>query len=590
MFLSEPESDQMERSDISRNPDVVVVENSSAGLEVSQPGRSNMPVRSDANKQAKMSERRIGTRWWMLAAGFAVLLALLAAAGIYLLSRNSSTVDELVIYTVPSGAEITLNSKSYGHSPVKIEQLPWGAFDLTITKEGFEPIREVINVSEPQHRFEYTLKALLPSGMSPEQAIVYYQEQAKSAFDHGKYWAPNDESALKYVADILTYDSSNQFALDMKESIRKQLHQNAQAARARGDIAQAQDLYGVLLRNFPEDREVYSAATELTNQIKSQGNQKIADFTRKGYEALQAGNLIEPPSASAYYYARQVLAIDRANTDAQRIRDEVISSLGGRTDVERVTRDLERAVQLYPQDLQLYGLLESFRTKRDEIARENDPRLRREQGLKKYRYGEYRAAIPDLEQAYYYGHTSTDVRFALAHSYMEVDRLDDAAKLFRTFGSNDNESYRSSIAALGDIAFMRGQPSTALDHYKKARALGGSILYPVNKLDDKIERIEKQQRAKAAEPVPYTIHVKHPHGTLKGSCTGTLTVDSNGVRFDSREHPSSYSLMGVSVKVEKDGLVLILQRKEEKFRATRADSEQFRQVLNRYQKPPTGDQ
>jgi tetratricopeptide (TPR) repeat protein len=483
-----------------------------------------------------------------------------------------------------------LNSKSYGHSPVKIEQLPWGAFELTIKKDGFEPINEVINVSEPQYRLEYTLKALLPSGMSPEQAIVYYQEQAKAAFDRGKYWAPSDESALKYVADILTYDSSNQFALEMKESIRKQLHQNAQAARARGDIAQAQDLYSMLRMHFPDDREVATAVNELTNQIKSQGNQKIVDFTRKGYEALQAGNLIEPSSASAYYYARQVLAIDRANADALTIRDQVIGNLGRRTDVDKVTRELERAVQLYPQDLQLYGLLESFKEKRDEIARENDPSNRRLQGLKKYENQEFRAAIPDLEFALHNGRSSTDVRFALARSYMMTNRYDDASRIFRTFDPNDNEAYRSSIAALGDIYSERGQTSTALDHYKKARARGGSILYPVNKLDDKIDRIEKQQRAKAAEPVPFTIHVRHLHGRLKGSCAGTLTVNSSGVRFDSKEHPYSYSLMGVGIRVEKDGLIVEAVGKKENFKTSRADAEQFKDVLTRFQRPPTGDQ
>jgi tetratricopeptide (TPR) repeat protein len=590
MYLSEPESDQMERSDISRNPDVVVVDNSSAGVEVSQSGRSNTPVGSDAQKQVRVSERRIGTRWWMLGAGFAVLLALLAAAGIYLLSRNSSTVDELVIYTVPSGAEITLNSKSYGHSPVKIEQLPWGAFELTIKKEGFEAISEVINISEPQHRLEYTLKALRPSGMSPEQAIIYYQEQAKSAFDLGKYWAPADESALKYVNEILLYDSASQFALDMKERIRKQMHQDAQAARARGDIAQAQELYNLLTQHFPNDSEVRSAAYELNNQIRSQGNQKIIDFTRKGYEALQAGYLIDPLNASAYYYARQLLAIDRDNADALRLRDEVISSLGGRTDVEKVTRELERVVQLYPQDLQLAGLFGSFKAKRDEIARENDPSNRRLQGLKKYENQEYRAAIPDLEFALHNGRSSTDVKFALARSYMMINRYDEASRIFRTFDPNDNEAYRSSIAALGDIYSERGQTSTALDHYKKARALGGSILYPVNKLDDKIDRIEKQQRAKAAEPVPFTIHVRHLHGRLKGSCAGTLTVNSNGVRFDSKEHPYSYSLMGVGIRVEKEGLILEAVGKKENFKTSRADAEQFKDVLTRFQRPPTVDQ
>ncbi|MFY9572053.1 MAG: hypothetical protein WAV20_11695, partial [Blastocatellia bacterium] len=57
---------------------------------------------------------REGTRWWLLAAAAAVLLTAMTVAAVYLVTKKPSTVDQLVILTVPSGAEIKLDSKDYG--------------------------------------------------------------------------------------------------------------------------------------------------------------------------------------------------------------------------------------------------------------------------------------------------------------------------------------------------------------------------------------------------------------------------------------------------------------------------------------------
>src|SRR3954467_1114222 len=85
---------------------------------------------------------QLGSRWWMLAAGSALLLTILTIAAVYLLTRKPSTIDQLIILTVPSGANVKLDSKDYGHTPVKLEQLVAGTYTLTIEKENFEPVTE----------------------------------------------------------------------------------------------------------------------------------------------------------------------------------------------------------------------------------------------------------------------------------------------------------------------------------------------------------------------------------------------------------------------------------------------------------------
>jgi hypothetical protein len=162
--------------------------------------------------------------------------------------------------------------------------------------------------------------------------------------------------------------------------------------------------------------------------------------------------------------------------------------------------------------------------------------------------------------------------------------LEKAAAYYRQISPSDDDSYRSAIAALGDIALEQGEPARALERYREARRLGGSTLYTIGILDDKIERIEKRRKEKEAEPIPVTIRVRHEHGGLLGrSCNGPLTLDSTGVRYDGSEHVFASSLMGATVRVSGDQMILQLQKSSEKFRVGRADAERFREALSRYQ-------
>ena len=144
----------------------------------------NPPVFDPAEELAGAARpRKAGALWRLMAAISALILTALTIAGVYLLTKKPSTVDQLVILTVPSGAEISLDSKGYGHSPVKLEQLPIGTYTLTITKEGFEPIVKQVTISESQP-LEFKLKPLAPSGTAGLTAEEY-QRAAEEAFAAG---------------------------------------------------------------------------------------------------------------------------------------------------------------------------------------------------------------------------------------------------------------------------------------------------------------------------------------------------------------------------------------------------------------------
>jgi len=531
-----------------------------------------------------------GKRWWLFAAVSAILLTALTLAGVYLVTKKPSTVDQLVILTVPSGAEIKLDAKDYGHSPVKLEQLAIGTYTLTITKEGFESIEQPINVSE-SGPVEFKLKPVLPveaANLPAEEQIKQFHQQAEDALARGFFGLPYDGSALYYADLIWRLDSSNPFAVEMRERVRKAAHQAGQTAMQRGDLAQAQEVYSFLIEWF-SDEEARVAAAKLENLLSARRGE-VRDLVRKADEALQANHLIEPASASAYYYSKQALARDRQNDRARQIRNQVKDTLAAaseqayaRGDVDGAIKQLEQVAQFFPEDNKARARVRELQTGRAvEAVKASDPGARRIRGLDEYQKEHFADAVKDLEYAMLNGSGTTDVVFALARSHMQLGQYDEASAYFQKVPKTGGDQYRSSIAALGDIASRRGDVATALDRYKEARQLGGSALYTVPTLEDKIERIERRQREKAAEPTPLTIQVRHLHGgLLGGSCSGPLTVNSSGVRYDG-EHSFSYSIAGVSVFVSKDEMTIHFQKDSQKFKVARADAERFHEALARY--------
>ena len=533
-----------------------------------------------------------GKRWWLLAAVSALILTLLTAVGVYLVTKKPSTVDQLVILTVPSGADIKLDSKDYGHSPVKLERLTIGTYTLTISKEGFESIVEPLTVVESAS-IERKLKPVPPSeavGLPAEEQIRTYQQRAEEAFARGNFGMVYEGSALYYADNIRILDSSNSFAVEMRERVRKAAHQVAQAAIPRGDLAQAQDIYNFLVENYPDDDEVRAAAARLESQLAARRGE-VRELLRKADEALQAGRLTDPARASAYYYSRQALAIDRQNDKARQIRSQVRDTLASageqayqRGDIEAAIKQFEQVSQLFPEDKQSRARVRDIQAGRGaEAAKSADPNARRLRGLDLYIKENFASAIPDLESAVINNQGTQDVIFALARSYFKTGQLDHAENYFRKIKPSGDDVYRSSIAALGDIARQRGDSATAVERWKEARQMGGSALYSVASLDDKIEQIEKKQREKAAEPSPLTLEVKHIHGgLLGGSCTGTLTINATGVRYDG-QHVYASNLVGAGVSLTKDEMVIKFQGNSQRFRVARADAERVRETLARYQ-------
>src|SRR5262249_42751741 len=159
-----------------------------------------------------------------------------------------------------------------------------------------------------------------------------------------------------------------------------------------------------------------------------------------------------------------------------------------------------------------------------------------QQGLLESRNGLHSEAVQDLEFAVKHGLRNTDVIYALGYSYFQMGQLDKAEVYLSQVPESQEDSYISAIAARGEIAKARGHSARGLALYGEAKRLGGSALYHVGKLDQRIQEIEPRPNARGPEPSPLSIPVKHLHGgLLHSSCSGTLTVDTTGIRYDSSD-------------------------------------------------------
>src|SRR5262249_36689947 len=240
-----------------------------------------MKVEVSTTDHISVTGNRPNTRWWVAAASFAVLITALVAAVVYLVTKKPSTVDNLVILTVPSGAEIKLDSKSYGNSPIKLEKVKVGTYTLTISKDGYETISEPVEVKESTP-LEFKLKLLTPpeaANLTIEDQISLFEQNGNAALAQGHYLY-GDDSAWRYAELILQIDPANSAANEMRETIRKRLLQSAQAKITSGNFGMAKDIYASLQDFYPKDAEIKAAASRLDSQLATKRGE-VLDLVRK---------------------------------------------------------------------------------------------------------------------------------------------------------------------------------------------------------------------------------------------------------------------------------------------------------------------
>ncbi|MEW6737245.1 MAG: PEGA domain-containing protein, partial [Acidobacteriota bacterium] len=502
--------------------------------------------------QTKTALRRMrpqkAWKYWLMFATAG--LALLFITGIVALALFQAPVGSIIIKTAPAGAQIVLDGRSIGQAPAKIENVPVGSHRIKLSKDGFSAIEVEVKVDKKQTH-ELPLLSLQPNrpqinlAGTPEERIKEFTRLAEEAYARGDYVTPEDSNTLYYCNAVLVINPNETPVIELRARVKEALFKQAQTAEQKNDLATAQQIYNQLVEKFPEDTTANEALKRVQAQLEQRRGQ-IAVLLQDGEAALSAGRLIEPPGTCAYYYAVQILAIERNNPAGQRLRMRVKEA--ALKEAEQLTRnDLKAAIEkydkltrLFPEDRRIYN---QIRLLNEQIALQaansNDPKKRRDAGIQKYTSGDYASAATELEAAVKLGAQDADTLYYLAAANWKRGRLAEAIRYFNQV-LDQNPKYAAALAALGQIAEQRNETTSAISYYEKAIQAGGSGEYSIAYLRERVDTLKASLKPKTPEPEPFRANVTHDHagfGFLSGSCKGLLEVSSQGVRYLSTNNP-----------------------------------------------------
>src|SRR5262249_35309361 len=117
-------------------------------------------------------------RWTFITIACALLLTLLSVAGIILVTRPRATIDQLLILTVPSGADVSFDGRELGPSPVKLEGVRMGIHKIVVIKDGYQELQNDESITDSR-TLDYKLKLLPPpgaEGLPADQALNQYKQ------------------------------------------------------------------------------------------------------------------------------------------------------------------------------------------------------------------------------------------------------------------------------------------------------------------------------------------------------------------------------------------------------------------------------
>jgi hypothetical protein len=228
--------------------------------------------------------RRARRRAWALGLVSVALLVSLSALFYKMMTARPATVDALVLYTVPSGAEVTWDGKPLGKSPLKLERIGLGTHVVRAEKVGFVPVEQEVVVEEDlDDPIEIALRPVpLPgsAAATPAEQIAEYADLAEKAFAKGELVRPPSRNALYYADAIGAIDRTNEFQKKMRDRIRTALLADARRASSRKDYLRAKAAFEELLSNFPGDVEAAAGLAEAEERLRRDRRDRTAPRNR----------------------------------------------------------------------------------------------------------------------------------------------------------------------------------------------------------------------------------------------------------------------------------------------------------------------
>lgn len=216
----------------------------------------------------------------------------------------------LTVTTVPHGAAVVLDGEAVGTSPLQ-KRVRTGSHVVELSREGYEPFREVVDVPSAGLPFLQPLKALPPPPPpppTPAEIATDLAGQAKRLFDGGDL-----DGAIAKVDEIEKLVANHAGSAELRAAIKAAVEKRAADRKKDAGIAA---------------REAQLARSR-----------QLAEEGKRAYDQGKLG-----PARTALYEA---LKLDAKNPDPHRTLAKIFNR---ENDVEKVRYHLERFLALGGND------------------------------------------------------------------------------------------------------------------------------------------------------------------------------------------------------------------------------------------------
>jgi tetratricopeptide (TPR) repeat protein len=507
---------------------------------------------------------QISVRALMLGLAVLVLVAITAFAGVFLYQYLKPKYGGLVVKTTPVGATIFVDGKQRGVSPLTVGDLRSGGHQVRATKEGYkEFVLQVEVIPYATENLHWTLEPLVPHLSNEQLAEV---ESWRKKLDNAQREnillpPPDDYNVLFFANKILAIDPANSYALEVKSKLAESMRHSADLAYASEDWLEAEKQYKNLALLFPDDISINERLADIAAKIDASvkdRDKQIADWTAKAEAAMNAGSLVPPEKDNALDALRNIQRLDKKNIYARSASAHLKELLQSRGDAKINAGDWQGArnefrtvLQYFPEDGYSKSRLSMAEGKLAEAAQAEQQRVQRlleeqqsrqriaslkQSAISSFRTGAFQKSISEWQEYLKVEPSSDEAYFYLGAVYQEQKQLDTAILAYeRCISLNPgNVLAHLNLGMLYD--HHRNDSKSAIEHYRKAKDLGGAEKYTPERLQALIHDIQDRDQLNQLQKTPFAVEHKHAFS----SCRGNLRVTEDGVEYKTTETDHSF--------------------------------------------------
>jgi len=274
----------------------------------SSTGMSRRAERPDGTQQLQRKKKMASRPLSPAAAASVVIIGIVGLIAAVFFAVRATAV--LTVTTVPHGATVVLDGEPVGTSPLQ-KRVRTGSHVIELTREGYEPFREVVDVPSAGLPFLQPMKALPPPPPpppTPAEIATDLAGQAKRLFDGGDL-----DGAIAKVDEIEKLVANHKESEELRKAIKAAVEKRASDRRKDAGIA--------------------------AREAQLSRSRQLAEEGKRAYDQGKLG-----PARTALYEA---LKLDAKNPDPHRTLAKIFNR---ENEVDKVRYHLERFLALGGND------------------------------------------------------------------------------------------------------------------------------------------------------------------------------------------------------------------------------------------------